>query len=260
MLFSVQNLAGSAGNFSSRSGSTIFSKSDVTFNNYTGGTLWIQNLGNITSGDIKITAINPNIQSFPDPPKDPNNSAPIITKEPALVFKAGGDKASENSLANIRVGRIENATGKPIDIQGTGNIQINAIVSRGSTINICSNGCIPDRTTEEKGSITVLGNVDAGVGGSISLFAPDKITTQDLIAFLNPSVTQGNSGGFVTLRSSGNITTSSIQTGERGNINLTSTKGSIDTSQGQQISGGRIFLVALDQWFGQFLTRKLSIG
>jgi filamentous hemagglutinin family protein len=198
--FSVQDLASGVGNFSSRnqSGSTIFSESDVTFGNYAGGTLWIKAEGSITGGDIAITSINPNIRNFPTPQADPNTEQtafaqkPLINNNPAIVISTLSDITTIGKpLANIQLNKIENSTGKVIDVKGRGNIQINSILSYGSTVNICSFQCInfnqPITVVAEKGTITLLGNIDTGIGGKISLTAPGKITTQNLSAFYDPS-------------------------------------------------------------------------
>lgn len=80
--FSIRNLVGSPGIFVSQYDPIISSVGDVDFGDYTGVSLKIEALGDITAGNITITG--PDTMLFGNDP-----DIPILTSSPALILRAG---------------------------------------------------------------------------------------------------------------------------------------------------------------------------
>jgi filamentous hemagglutinin family protein len=250
--FSILSLMGSPGNFSSASGTTILSNSNVKFGNYTGASLFVQAAGSITGGDIKITTANLNIFSQPTLILRARNSIDSVLR--SFLTDSGADiSISDQDIANIEIGNIEMVTGGPISIQTIGNIQMNSITSNGGNLEISSGQDLSENYTEG-GSIKIFGNINAddrqgsltneqlNESRSIILYAPNSsITTRDIFTFRTQA-----SPFLIALFAKGDISTDKVNVSSGlgfGEIRFLSRQGNIDTTRGE-LRGTQIRLVA----------------
>ncbi|AKG19955.1 CHAT domain-containing protein [Calothrix sp. 336/3] len=211
--FSILNLAGKPGNFVSLYDPIIRSSGDVNFGNYTGASLKIEAVGNITGGNITITSVDTTI-----PGSDPD--APILTGSRALILRAGlssvtspqtspgftlsGTPSPQGSITvgNIRTdlegsteGLLIGNNGGPVELTARGNIKAGNITT--GTVNI------EEGSTARAGNIKVIssqGNVELenisatarsfnnAIGGKVEVTANNgsiKIGRIDTSASLN---------------------------------------------------------------------------
>ncbi|MEH2200039.1 CHAT domain-containing protein [Nostoc sp.] len=207
------------------SGVGLFTQSNVGSNN--GGNITLQAAGNITTGDINASG-----------DKGKGGEIQIVSSNGGINTIGGllcgsyssceidssggtGGKITLNAFGNITTGGIvsDGSTGGDVSLTSTnGNIDISNLVSDGA---------------ESKGGLNA--SSIGGTGGAIKLVAINgTITTSDLSSYSASSSngTSGN-GGAVTLNANNSITTSNINTKGGtggGNIDITSTNGSISTS------------------------------
>ncbi|OKH41722.1 hypothetical protein NIES2101_33890 [Calothrix sp. HK-06] len=188
--FSVQNLSGGAGNFSSiflspvgtNSQGIISSNGDVTFGNYKGSSLKVEAKGSIVGGDIQITQPNASlVGTDPDIATLKNRSSLILRaglselRNPATISPTSIDTTNfsstntSTSAGNITVGNItiEPANSEILgsvilaaknDINVNGNISLGNFILDGSFKGINS----PLILNSSEGSILVKGDINAG--------------------------------------------------------------------------------------------------
>lgn len=201
--FSILNRAGQAGTFISLFDPIIVANGDVTLGNYTGASLWVEAQGSITSGNILITAIDPNI--------GPNPTLILRagqTISPGLVnlangTTAGGFTATPNTVtpATLQVGQINFSwPNGQVVLVAPGSVQTNAINSNGGNV------FVQGQSITATGPINTLGNL--GRSGDITLAANGDITTNTLIT----ASLVGNSGQISLATSQGNILTGDLDT------------------------------------------------
>ncbi len=189
--FSVQNLSGGAGNFSSsflsdvgtNTDGIISSNGDVNFGNYEGASLKVEAQGSITAGDIKVTQPNASlVGTDPDIAILKNNSSLILRAGVSELKNAASISPSSfagttftttntsTSPGNITVGNISiepsNASEVlgPVILSAKNNININGNLSLGD---LDFNGSFfgvnsPLNLTSAEGNITVTGDINAG--------------------------------------------------------------------------------------------------
>ncbi|MEQ8968967.1 MAG: filamentous hemagglutinin N-terminal domain-containing protein [Coleofasciculus sp. C1-SOL-03] len=252
--FSLLNLAGEPGTFRSINDPIIRAIGDVEFGDYEGVALKVEATGSIRGGDITITGPDLNI-----PGNDPD--ANILTTSRALILRAGVDTINPLNfpltgvptlgtnfdtpatsllpVGSIQVGNISTVSGTDgvdsgsVTLNALGNIITGDILSRtlGGALNSQNNA--GDITLISRGGSidTSAGLIDAGAslgsGGTITIMAQKDIITATLFSYVI------NANG-----------------GNAGNISMTSTEGSINTSAGQILAttpadkGGQVSLMA----------------
>ncbi|MGJ5628280.1 CHAT domain-containing protein [Nostoc sp. CALU 1950] len=176
--FSIQNLAGGAGNFVSLYDPIIRANSDVEFGNYTGAALKIEATGSIKGGDITINSPD---TSGSIPVSDPDFTT--LTTSRALILRAGLASVTPENFPSSQ-GSPATTFQSPISALGLapGSIQVGYISTNNS-------------------------NSD---GGPISLTATGDILT-DRISAINNSGLPGTAGKIDILSSGGNIITGELQ-------------------------------------------------
>ncbi|MEQ9369419.1 MAG: CHAT domain-containing protein [Coleofasciculus chthonoplastes F3-SA18-01] len=175
----------------------------------------------------------------------------------SVILQASGDITTiENFLVdlvdpnNIPVvsDKADASINASVSVYGSGNGGQISLISTNGSINTSSGD--------------ILSVTPDGRGGAVTLEAGGDITVKSIGSYVNPT----GDAGSITLQAGGNITTtgrlgrnsqgtliSSINTGNGGQIYLTSINGSIDTSSGEirtfslNGNGGAIALSAADQ-------------
>ncbi|MEQ8969437.1 MAG: CHAT domain-containing protein [Coleofasciculus sp. C1-SOL-03] len=176
----------------------------------------------------------------------------------SVTLQAAGDITTiENFLVelvdpeNISAGVADIADASinaSVSVNGSGNGGDISLISTNGSINTSSGD--------------ILSVTPDGRGGSVALQAGGNITVKSIGSYVNPT----GDAGSITLQAGGNITTtgllgqngegtliSSTNTGNGGQISLTSTNGSIDTRSGEiwafstDGNGGAIALSAADE-------------
>ncbi|RUT05945.1 hypothetical protein DSM106972_031510 [Dulcicalothrix desertica PCC 7102] len=188
--FSVQNLSGGAGNFSSsflspvgtNSQGIISSNGDVSFGNYKGSSLKVEAKGSIVGGDIEITQPNASlVGTDPDIATLKNSSSLILRaglselRNPATISPTSIDTTTfsstntSTSVGNITVGNItiEPASSEilgPVILSAKNDINVNGNLSLGNFILDGSFNGInsPLILNASKGGILVRGDINAG--------------------------------------------------------------------------------------------------
>lgn len=188
--FSVQNLSGGAGNFSSsflspvgtNSQGIISSNGDVNFGNYKGSSLKVEAKGSIVGGDIEITQPNASlVGTDPDIATLKNSSSLILRaglselRNPATISPTSIDTTTfsstntSTSVGNITVGNItiEPASSEilgPVILSAKNDINVNGNLSLGNFILDGSFNGInsPLILNSSEGGILVRGDINAG--------------------------------------------------------------------------------------------------
>ncbi|MEH2113819.1 CHAT domain-containing protein [Nostoc sp.] len=154
--FSIQNLAGGAGNFVSLHDPIIRANSDVEFGNYTGAALKVEATGSIKGGDITINSPD---TSGSIPISDPDQTT--LTTKNALILRAGVYPATPINVPSSTGGTSFITPVSPLNLP-TGSIQVGNIntssgvgglVYASATANI-STGTV----TTNRGSIYIIGD------------------------------------------------------------------------------------------------------
>ncbi len=119
--FSIRNLAGGSGTFVSDFDPIISSLGDVDFGDYTGVSLKIEALGNITTGNITITESDTMLVG-----DDPD--IPILTSSPALILRAGlsqlenSPNFGQNSYSITNLGSLGDYNSQANSINNPGQV------------------------------------------------------------------------------------------------------------------------------------------
>ncbi|MFB8789235.1 MAG: CHAT domain-containing protein [Potamolinea sp.] len=187
---SILNLAGSGGKLTNLYDPIFITTGDWNLGTYSGVSLKVQAGGNISSTGIKITD-----KSIPIPGTDPD--IPTLTNSAALILYAGGNI---NVAGDINITAPASVTKGPVTLWATVSVQTGNITSSGGAISLLSST------------------------GTISTTA------------LNSSPTSANvsTAGNINLQAAGNVSTAGItasgaSTGSGGNVNITSSNGTIIT-------------------------------
>jgi filamentous hemagglutinin family protein len=230
--FSILNQAGQAGNFISLYDPIIVANGDVTLGNYTGASLWVEAGGSITSGNILINAIDPNIGPHPTLILRAGQTIAPSLINLANGTTAGGFTATANTVtpATLQVGQINfSLPNGQVVLVAPGNLQTGAINSQGGNVLIeggANGGTITATTINTQGSgrsgdITLIannlnsaittGNLTTaslvGNSGQISLFG-GNIQTGDL----DTSIQDNATAGLVQIYGTRNVVTGLINT------------------------------------------------
>ncbi|MFN6461157.1 MAG: CHAT domain-containing protein [Nostoc sp. DedVER02] len=238
--FSIQNLAGGAGNFVSLYDPIIRANGDVEFGNYTGAALKVEATGSIKGGDITINS--PDI-SGSIPVSDPDFTT--LTTSRALILRAGlasvipeNFPSSQGSPATTFQSPIS-ALGLPSGSIQVGNIQTDNSNGGAGPISLTATGDIITGSLRATNTFT-----DPGKGGAIALNAGGKISVTGSIASFS------NDGGSpISLTANGDISLNCtlasycvesfaggvpnvISTANSGNITFISNNGNINTNLG----------------------------
>jgi filamentous hemagglutinin family protein len=158
--FSVQNLSGGAGNFSSsflsevgtNSEGIISSNGDVNFGSYEGSSLKVEAKGNINvDGDIKITQPNASLVGT-------DSDIPILKNNSSLILRAGLSELRNTQSPSLT--SVEGTTFENTDNSTTpGNITVNGnIIIKPSS----EDEILGSTTLEAKSNINVNGNISIG--------------------------------------------------------------------------------------------------
>ncbi|MBW4605332.1 MAG: filamentous hemagglutinin N-terminal domain-containing protein [Calothrix sp. FI2-JRJ7] len=238
--FSVQNLSGGAGNFSSsflspvgtNSQGIISSNGDVNFGNYKGSSLKVEAKGSIVGGDIQITQPNASlVGTDPDIATLKNSSSLILRaglselRNPATISPTSIDTTifsstnTSTSAGNITVGNITvgNITIEPAsseilgpvilsaknDINVNGNISLGNFILDGSFNGINS----PLILNSSEGSILVRGDINAG---NTTLSGTNNINTGNLRVISSGGFGRINDFAFLSSET-GKITVNTIR-------------------------------------------------
>ena len=264
--FRIEQLDGSAGNLFSPYDPIILSSGNVTLGNYTGGSLHILAGGSVTLSDVTIEGTAPVAQTI-----NPGNNAlfnatrtfanlasfnlsdgtPVTingSTTPTLDVRAGVNWAAlggvptpdSRVIGNIAPQPTFSAAPLSADITITGNIQNN-----GGDV-FLTNQYSPN--TSLPGGAIQVGEIntsvfDAANAGSVTIDSRSGITITGTVNSVTGPDPNSNPGD-VTLIARNDITTDIIDSyvgnggiGNGGNISLTSTAGSIDTSAGRLDAG-----------------------
>ncbi|WP_017315032.1 two-partner secretion domain-containing protein [Mastigocladopsis repens] len=240
--FSILNLSGSGGNFVSLYDPIIISDGDVTIGNYTGASLKIEAVGNITTGAITINS--PDTSAAIDV-NDPDYQT--LTSGRALILRAGNDtlSGSVQEPDPLDGASSVNYSSSP---SSAGNLTINGdIISDFGgplTVILEANGSIGSISTRDINSTVFFGQ-----GGNISITANGDINTGSLTSFID-SNGQGNAGYIQVTSNTGNITiggriNSESSNGVAGNVTLTADRdirtGDITASSNSSSGNSRNF-------------------
>ncbi|MEH1810716.1 two-partner secretion domain-containing protein [Nostoc sp.] len=270
--FSILNLAGGLGNFTSLYDPIISSNGDVFFGDYSGVSLKIEARGSIISGNITITR--------PDTSGSISTSDPdftTLTTSPSVVLRAGLVSATSSNVptgrftppegtsspGSIAVGQIDTTSGNngSVILSAVGDISTYNISTgerlandSGGPITITSsNGAILTGTLWSQGTyednggditLNAASNISVkniatdsefGNGGKISVTSGGYIDMTKQ-GFVSSGGGGGNNGGDITFIAAGDIKIASADAstvnGKSGNISLTSTGGAINTISG----------------------------
>ena len=226
--FSILDLSGAVGSFSSLYDPIISSTEDVTFGNYQGPSLKVESQGSINvTGDITITTQDGVIQSFCEA-GNCSEDAQLLGDEPALILRAGVEALQEVDLI---------ADLNDFGDDNSGVIPPALNTNTGTTFNSTGN-------TSSPGDVTVSGTITVGFqniegvqnqpGGTAIISATGDIVTGDINTFaVDPNTLQEFVGGAVSIDSGGNITTGNINASASGDFNST-TGGSVTlTAEGE---------------------------
>ncbi|MBD2413719.1 hypothetical protein FACHB389_11745 [Nostoc calcicola FACHB-389] len=260
--FSIQNLAGGAGNFVSLYDPIIRANSDVEFGNYTGVALKVEATGSIKGGDITINGPDLSI-----PIADPDST--ILTSSRALILRAGLASVTSDNLpsslggtsfgtplvslglapGSIQVGNLTtdnfNGSAGPISLTATGDIITGSLRATNTFTDPGKGGAI---TLNAGGKISVTGSIASfsNDGGSpISLTANGDILLNCTFAYCVESFAGGvpnvistaNSADITFISNNGNINTNLgnlsyinafAPNGNGGNITFIANNGTID--------------------------------
>ena len=238
--FSILNLDGEPGNFSSNFQDTlIYAEGDITFGDYTGLALKIETKGSITGGDITIIGGNDSLaETNPD-----DADFEILSNSPALILRAGVTELTNeqntpseavggvkftvsetpSSLGSITVGNINTAVISsdsfseergPVILEATGDITAQNITTASSDIDYAPEGRVT--ISSLNGDIEVE---NIRTGGGILEITGNSITAQDINTFGGGRDSNDPNHSSVTLiADEGNIIVNTIQAG--GNINI----------------------------------------
>lgn len=219
--FSILDLSGGAGNFLSLYDPIISATGDVTYGNYTGAALKVETLGSITADNIRITQPDTLIAAGTDPDIE------ILANSPALILRAGLTELQNPINAPLIIDETEfnsanNASQGTVQVN---NINTSSFQDNAGPVIISATG---DITT---GGIET--NSGSGTGATFTVEASATETSRSR-----------------TIQFSGR--TSTTNTGTGGNIELTSSEGSIRVN-GQLLSfanstanSGSVVLEALE--------------
>ncbi|MBE9211471.1 filamentous hemagglutinin N-terminal domain-containing protein [Plectonema cf. radiosum LEGE 06105] len=155
--FSVQNLSGGTGNFTSsflspigtNSTGIISSNGDVNFGNYTGYSLKVEAKGSISGGDIKITQPNASLVGT-----DPDIA--VLKNSSSLILRAG--------LTELR----NPASSSPTTVEGSTFTNTNTSTSPGN-ITLENITIEPSANDEILGSVILSAKNNINVNGNISV-------------------------------------------------------------------------------------------
>ncbi|OKH50481.1 hypothetical protein NIES2101_19310 [Calothrix sp. HK-06] len=226
--FSILNLAGNPGNFISLYDPIIRSNGDVTFGDYTGASLKVESVGNISAGNITIT--NPDA-STSLPASDPD--AQLLANRPTLILRAGLASVGSPSTFPVTEGSATFTSSASPSPEGSIRVgDINTSIAsasyggspvRSGPVILSAKGDITARDittfstfSDSAGDVTIQSNNGNITTGIINASARD----------INGGALAGYGGGVVTLNAPGDITTGNIITsggnqGNAGNINAT---------------------------------------
>ena len=245
--FSILTLDGEPGEFFSLIDPIIFANGDVTFGDYMGPSLVIEATGEITTGNITINGIDPNIADEPvlilragRTPTPITLAAGGTTTEAGTVFSASSTAATPPGIEAGNILIDAGGIGGLTFLEAPGNITAGSIESNGGTIFLNSIA----------GSISTTGLLDStaatGDSGLITLQADGDITASGLDA----SSDRGNPGDVTLYSVTGDIDVDAIDAssvdGEGGEVLLFSQEGAIaagdiDTSSDNSIGGNVTF-------------------
>lgn len=222
--FSILNLAGKPGNFVSLYDPIVSSAGNVSFGNYIGAALKVEARGNITAGNIQITAPDIGLTGT-----DPD--IPLLTSSRALILRAGVE-----TLANAP--NVPQTTGGTI-FTPTGEV-INGTITAGELNTSSADGNAGPIILTAPGNITTgflnatsLGNEINGNAGSVLIQTTGgSLTTGGILAAKGKGTGLG-SGGSITLSALGNIIvggdldSGSGSNGDAADMTLSSSQGAI---------------------------------
>ncbi|MGH2412781.1 MAG: beta strand repeat-containing protein, partial [Microcystaceae cyanobacterium] len=230
--FSILNLLGSGGNFVSLYDPIVRSNGDVEIGNYTGASLKIEAVGNITTGAITIN--RPDTSAAIDV-NDPDYQT--LTNGKALILRAGNNTLS-GSVQELNPLNGASSVNYSSSRSSAGNLTINGNIRSDNfqvplTVVLEANGNIGSISTRDINS-----TVFSGDGGNISITANGDITTGELRTFIDfnaPRDITNNGGNITVISSNGNINTlgdilSVTPNGTGGKILLSAPQGSITTT------------------------------
>jgi filamentous hemagglutinin family protein len=251
--FSILNFAGNRGEFVSLYDPIIRSNGDVTFGDYTGASLKVEAVGNISANDITITApeISDPIEGVGIPTSDPDFTT--LTTGRALILRAGLDSVdSPSTFPTVEEGTTFSSSAPPSPAGSitVGNINTSGLGTSGSVIldargdiatNVITSNLGNDNNkgdvsiTSRLGAISINNTDNNGnsvVGRSITINTPGTLFVGgDLNARSDGSADAGDVTIGNTIAPS-SITVGAISTrnlgngnspGGGGNINVTTT-------------------------------------
>ncbi|UBF29000.1 filamentous hemagglutinin N-terminal domain-containing protein [Kovacikia minuta CCNUW1] len=216
--FSILNLAGQAGQFTSLYDPIISVNGNVTFGSYTGAALKVEATGSIAvTGDITINAPDATLAVVPG-----NSDRQLLRTLPALILRAGLTTLQEStSVANP-------STNPPFSFNEPGS---------GTTFN--ASAASTPRQIVVDGNITTT--PATGSAGPVILAAPGGITvTGNINTSATDTTSQANGGQVNLATTTGSIQVGNIQAtgagafnvgfGQNGSVLFTSNTGNITAS------------------------------
>ena len=182
--FSIQNLAGGAGNFVSLYDPIIRANGDVEFGDYTGAALKVEATGSIKGGDITINSPDTSGSILA---ADPDFTA--LTTSRALILRAGlasvtpeNFPSSQGSLPTNFQSPLSSLGLPPGSIQ-VGNVQTDNSNGDAGPISLTATGDIITGNLRAIHAFT-----DPGKGGAITLNAGGKISVTGKISLLSQTM------------------------------------------------------------------------
>lgn len=233
----IANTQGNGGNFVSYYDPIISSAGDVTFGNYTGTSLKVESLGNITGGAINITGPDTNLIAFCG--ANPCSAdALILANQPALILRSGVPTLTETAFltppqtlggtvftasgtsasGNVTIGDISTSAASGnlrVEIHVKGEINAQGMFTQGGSVNLSGGGpnfsATNIQTQGGNFQYTTPGNLNFGATSTIAtaggdiLFNVGSFDNSLVLASLNSS--SPTKGGKIELRAaSQNIT------------------------------------------------------
>ncbi|HAG81172.1 MAG TPA: hypothetical protein DCL61_08340 [Cyanobacteria bacterium UBA12227] len=263
--FSILNLAGKPGNFSSLYDPIISTIGDVQFGTYTGPALKVEATGSIHGGNIRINAPDAILAAF-CATNVCSDDAKLLAESQALILRAGVSALEEPAfgypgtiLGNVpstpppRFGDFNTQFRRPVvSSLPPGSIKVSNINTSALNPQVNAGAVILEAT----GDIT-SGRIDAngwvtGNGGNITLEAGRDIIFSDN-GFINSRGVSSGHGGDIIITAGrhfklpNNVSSTSSGSGDGGDITIT-TGGNIEMlgalSRGITGNGGNITIMA----------------